>query len=67
MHCPEYEHMTIEEKLLIDEHMKEWATKNCDNIGFVPNIIYDLAEERIIERLKRKEANDRRNRKQSAS
>ena len=58
MHCTEYEQMTIEEKLLIDEHMKEWATKNYNNIGFVPNIIYDLAEKRIIEKIK-KEENDK--------
>lgn len=62
-HCPEYEELTIEEKLLVDREMKEWFRK-LDNLC-VPTFIFKVAEERIIEKLKEK--NDRRNRKQSAS
>lgn len=58
-HCPEYEELTIEDKLLVDKEMKEWF-KKFDNTC-VPTFIFKVAEEREIERLK--EENDRRNRK----
>ena len=66
-HCPEYEYLTIEEKLLVGREMKEEWFKQFDNIHIVPTFIFKVAEERVIERLKRKETNDRRNRKQSTS
>ena len=58
-HCPEYEELTIEEKILVDGEMKEWFEKFNDTT--VPTFIFKVAEERVIERLKKK--NDRRNRK----
>ena len=58
-HCPEYEELTIEEKILVDGEMKEWFKKFDDTT--VPTFIFKVAEERVIERLKKK--NDRRNRK----
>lgn len=58
-HCPEYEELTIEEKILVDEEMKEWFVKFANTC--LPEYIFRWAEERIIERLKEK--NDRRNRK----
>lgn len=64
-HCLEYEELTIEEKLLVDEEMKEWFKKF--NSQCVPTFIFKIGESRIIEKLKEKEKNDRRNRKQSAS
>ncbi len=51
-HCPEYEELTIEDKLLVDKGMKEWF-KKFDNTC-VPTFIFRVAEERIIERLKEK-------------
>ena len=66
-HCPEYENLTIEEKLLVDAGMRKWfASKSLQELC-VPMFIFRLAESRIIEELKEKEKNDRRNRKQSAS
>ena len=62
-HCPEYEELTIEEKLLVNKEMKEWF-KKLDNTC-VPTFIFKVAENRIIERLKEK--NGRRNRRQGAS
>ncbi len=56
-HCPEYEELTIEDKLLVDKGMKEWF-KKFDNTC-VPSFIFKVAESRIIERLK--EENDKRN------
>ena len=51
-HCPEYEELTIEEKIFVDKEMKEWF-KKFDNTC-VPTFIFRVAEERIIERLKEK-------------
>ena len=66
-HCPEYEYLTIEEKLLVNIEMIKWfATVEPPDLC-VPTFIFRLAESRIIEKLKEKETNDRRNRKQSAS
>ena len=58
-HCQEYEELTIEEKILVDEEMKGWFEKFANTC--VPAYIFRLAEERVIEMLKEK--NDRRNRK----
>lgn len=60
IHCPEYEGLTIENKLLVDEEMKEWFIKF--NSQCIPTFIFREAERRIIEKLKRKETNDGRNR-----
>ena len=63
-HCPEYEELTIEEKLLVNVEMREWF-KNSDSADLcVPTFIFKFAESRIIERLKQ---NDKRNRKSGAS
>jgi hypothetical protein len=51
-HCPEYEELTIEEKIFVDKEMKDWF-KKFDNTC-VPTFIFRVAEERIIERLKEK-------------
>lgn len=63
-HCLEYELLTIEEKLLVDKELRIWFEKMGElNMNIVPNFIYRECEKRIIETLKRKETNDRRNRK----
>lgn len=64
-HCPEYEELTIENKLLVDKEMQKWF-KKFDDMYVVPTFIFKVAEERVIEKLKRKERNDKRNRKPSA-
>lgn len=64
-HCAMYETLTIEEKMLINIEMKKWiagTTNLC-----LPTDMFKIIELDLIERLKRKEENDRRNRKQSAS
>lgn len=64
-HCPEYENLTIEEKLLVDVEMRRWmASINLQELC-VPMFIFKEAERRIIEEFKRKERNDKRNRKPS--
>ena len=63
-HCPEYEELTIEEKLLVAKEMKEWFKENIKDEEIVPTFIFKVAESRIIERLKQ---NDKRNRKSGAS
>lgn len=66
-HCQEYDYLTIEEKLLVDAGMRKWfASKSLQELC-VPLIVFRETESRIIEEFKRKETNDRRNRKQSAS
>lgn len=66
-HCPEYEYLTIEEKLLVDIEMGEWfAHANVQDLC-MPMFTFREVERRIIEEIKRKEKNDRRNRRQSAS
>lgn len=60
-HCQEYEGLTIEEKIFVDKETKEWF-KKFDNT-YMPTFIYKVAEERIIEKLKRKEKNVKRGRK----
>ena len=65
-HCPEYENLTIEEKLLVNREMKKWFTTSNLKDLCVPTFIFKVAESRIIEKLKRKETNDRRNRKPGA-
>lgn len=52
-HCPEYEELTIEEKILVDKEMKVWF-KEYDNTC-VPTFIFEIGESRIIERLKEKD------------
>ena len=61
-HCQEYEELSIEEKILVNEEMKEWfenINEHCE-----PTFIFRMAESRIIERLKR---DDKRNRKPGVS
>lgn len=68
-HCPEYENLTMEEKLLVNIEMRHWfASVNLQDLC-VPMFIFREAERRIIEELKEKERrkNGKRNRKQSAS
>lgn len=65
-HCPEYEYLTIEEKLLVDIEMRKWFKSIELKDLCVPISIFRTGESRIIEILKRKETNDRRDRKQSA-
>lgn len=62
-HCPEYEQLTIEEKLLVNAEMREWFKKSNLKDLCVPTFIFKVAESRIIERLKQ---NDKRNRKSGA-
>lgn len=65
-HCSEYENLTIEEKLLVNIEMRHlFASVKLQDLC-VPMSIFREAERRIIEELKRKEKNDRRNREQSA-
>lgn len=59
-HCPEYKNLTMEEKLLVDIEVRKWFANSKDLC--VPMFIFRLAESRIIEKLKEKETNDRRNR-----
>lgn len=54
-HCPEYEYLTIEEKLLVDIEMRKWfATVEPPDLC-VPMFIFREAERRIIREFKRKE------------
>lgn len=57
-HCPEYEYLTIEDKLLVDIEMKKWFKSIELKDLCVPISIFKAAEERIIEILK--EENERR-------
>lgn len=66
-HCPEYENLTMEEKLLVNMEMRKWFTRMNLQDLCVPTFIFKEAESRIIEEFKRKEKNDKRNRKQSVS
>lgn len=65
-HCPEYENLTIEEKLLVDIEMRHWfATVSLQDLC-VPMFIFKEAEFRIIIKLKEEEwrrKNDERARK----
>lgn len=64
-HCPEYEELTIEEKLLVDAEMRKWFMKINPAELCMPTFIFKTLENRTIEKLKEK--NGRQNRKQSAS
>lgn len=64
-HCPEYENLTIEEKLLVNVEMRRWIASMSLQELCVPMFIFKEAERRIIEEFKRKERNDKRNRKPS--
>lgn len=66
-HCPEYEGLTVEGKLLVDKEMRVWFKKFDGTC--VPSFIFRIAEERITEKIieRIKEENDRRDREQSAS
>lgn len=64
-HCPEYEELTIEEKLLVDAGMREWFRKVDPAELCMPTFVFKITESRIIEKIK--EENDKRDRKSSAS
>ena len=64
-HCTMYETLTMEEKLLVNIEMRKWMASKTDLC--LPISMFRIVELDFIERLKRKEKNDRRNRKQSAS
>ena len=50
-HCPEYEYLTIEEKLLVNIEMRKWfASVELQDLC-VPMFIFREAERRIIEEL----------------
>ena len=54
-HCPEYENLTMEEKLLVNIEMRNWfASVNLQDLC-VPTFIFKEAERRIIEEFKEKE------------
>ena len=54
-HCPEYEKLTIEEKLLVNAGMREWFANTSLQELCVPMFIFREAERRIIEEFKRKD------------
>lgn len=54
-HCPEYEYLTIEEKLLVDTEMRKWFKSIELKDLCIPILIFKVAEERIIEILKEKD------------
>lgn len=62
-HCDEYEELTLEEKILVDENMK-YLEEHSDCLKLSIN---KLAVERSIIELLERDKNDKRNRKQSAS
>lgn len=64
-HCAMYETLTMEEKLLINIEMKKWIARATDLC--LPISMFRIVELDFIEKLKRKEKDDRRNRKQGAS
>lgn len=54
-HCPEYENLTMEEKLLVNIEMRKWfASVELQDLC-VPMFIFREAERRIIEELKEKD------------
>ena len=63
LHCPEYEHLTMEEKLLVDITMRKWFMRYLLNRrecggSCIPPFIFKIAESRIIERLKENDKRD---------
>lgn len=64
-HCAMYETLTMEEKLLVNIEMKKWIARATD-LCF-PISMFKIVELDFIEKLKRKEENDKRNRKSGAS
>lgn len=53
-HCPEYENLTMEEKLLVNIEMRKWFANTSLQELCVPMFIFREAERRIIEELKKK-------------
>lgn len=51
-HCPEYEYLTMEEKLLVDIEMRKWFRSTELKDLCAPISIFRLAESRIIEKIK---------------
>lgn len=52
-HHPEYENLTIEEKLLVDKEMKKWWASMADVL--FPLFVAREKELRVIKEIKRKE------------
>lgn len=63
IHCPEYEELTLEDKLLVNVEMRELFKKINPAELCMPTFIFKMAESRIIAEFKRKEENDRGDRK----
>lgn len=64
-HCATYETLTMEEKLLINIEMRKWIARATD-LCF-PISMFKIVELDFIEKLKRKETHDKRNRESGAS
>lgn len=61
-----YDNLTLEEKILVDEKLRNWARTYGYTDSIIPKYIVELARDSFIDEIKRKEKNDKRNRKQSA-
>lgn len=61
-----YDNLTLEEKMLVDEKLRNWARKYGYTDTIIPKYIVELARDSFIDEIKRKEEYDKRNRKQSA-
>ena len=58
-----YDNLTLEEKMLVDERLREWAREYGYIDTIIPRYIVELARDAFINEIK--ERNDRRNRKPS--
>lgn len=56
-HCPEYENLTMEEKLLVNIEMRKWFASVKLQDLCVPMFFFKEAEKRIIKHIK--EENDK--------
>ena len=54
-HCPEYENLTMEEKLLVNIEMRKWFARAKLQDLCVPISIFREVERRIIKELKEEE------------
>lgn len=63
MHCKEYESLSIEEKLLVDDDMKYLKDTWKDKLSF--EIYRSMAEEVVIKLFKRGKKNGKRNGRQT--
>ena len=59
-----YDNLTLEEKMLVDKKLRDWAKKYGYIDTIIPNYIVELATDVFIDDLKKiKEKDDKRNRK----